>query len=297
MATRMLICLMVSALLNLAGPTYHACRADEDEQAKAAAHLKHFLAKVDLVVSGECDVTTTFKVEAEPERDAFTHRFTTAFDYAKNRHRWYWLHADTPTFYAINEEALYFWSAKRPRDAYIYPKDGARGMADEIYPLDLRYAGLAGLHSVYSRIPFAEHRKTTLDALAPVSCKKDGDAFLCVFMKGERLRYTWRFESRQDGMPSELLIAFAQKPGGPFESAVKVNVQWEKHGKTWRPIDWVIVDGAGTTNFCIKLRWDSLNESIPERTFDLRGFVLEPGTEVWDMRNDPATLERIIGPG
>lgn len=299
MATRMLICLMTSALLNLAGPALHACRAEEDDKAKAAAHLKNFLAKIDLVASGQCDVALTRKTS--PEQAAVTNRFVTAFDHAEGRALWRGIADGQFTECAIDGEMVSVWN-DRTSVVDQYSLDQARTAGLNGLPLDVRYAGLAGLWAVQARRPFAEYQAKVLATLKPVSYRVDGDAAICSFLRGDNMRYTWRFESKLDGMPSELTVEFAAAPDKPFQQVEKVNVAWERHDKAWVPTDWKLTDSEGTRQFAAELRWKSVNAPLPAKVFDYRTFGFSPeglerGTLVVNNRAQPPTATRHLLPG
>lgn len=299
MATRMLICLVVSALLNLAGPAYHTCQAEEDEQAKAAAHLKHFLAKIELVVSGECDVTMTSKASAE--QAAVTNRFVTAFDRAQARSLWRGIADGQFTECAVDGEMVSVWN-DRTNVVSQYSLGDAKTLPRNGLPLDVRYAGLAGLWPIEARRPFEDYQEKVLAVLKPVSCRVVGDAAICSFSRGDNMRYTWRFDSKLDGMPSEFTVEFAAAPDKPFQQVEKVNVAWERHDKAWVPTVWKLTGSEGARQIAAELHWKSVNAPLPAKTFDYRTFGFSPeglerGALVVDHRTTPPTATRHLLPG
>lgn len=172
------------------------------------------------------------------------------------------------------------------------------------HPFDVRIAGLSplGPYSVRDTLDRLLEKDRAFDVSALIDYERDRDAVKLTFeIEGKKAFAGWRFrrelwiDKAQGYKPIRAEVFSIEAGAAEWVRQDVSRTEWLQMGGTWVPKVWRMEAPPAQISSELTFDWESVNEPIPERLFQIEGFEAPDGTAVMDYTLDTPIKVATVG--
>jgi len=238
----------------------------------------------------------TGKVE-RPARDHILY----AFDYDRDKVRFDRSRGDrTVKYIRCSSYALVAGMKNKVVESGVVGKLGPEDSPGHLAQFfDLRCLGLLNLSELQREKPFHSF-PVVMDAFqsgrfssAIVQVQEEENGIFAVTKKSGDVELRIWFDTQRGYSPIRIEQVLTPKDTKEPIVLHSCKTEWEQVAGVWIPIRSADIDRKGRKKE-MNLRWEKVNEAVPQRMFDLKDFDIESTTLLVDSRVNPPLIEKVM---